>query len=92
MTESNDILSNYNKGINLTEKGKFNDAIKLCERILKKEPENIGALCTKSFILFKLGKIKQGKLFYEQAVIHFPNFVKDFSINQERLDKIAIFN
>lgn len=92
MTEPNDIISIYHEGVSLTEQGKYAKALSLCNKVIKNEPENIGALCTKSFILFKLGKKQEAKSFYDKALLTYPNFVKNFSIFDERLDKIAIFS
>lgn len=92
MTALNEIISTYHKGITFVEQGKYTKALSLCNKVIKKEPENIGALCTKSFLLFKLGKKQEAKLFYEKALLTYPNFVKNFSILNEELDKIAIFS
>ena len=92
MTDLNEIISTYHEGVSLTEQGKYTKALSLCNKVIKKEPENIGALCTKSFVLFKLDKKQEAKLFYEKALLTYPNFVKNFSILDEGLDKIAIFS
>ena len=73
----------------LLQAGKYDELLKYCSNILKKNPGNINAIKNKGYALYFLGRYKESLIEYEKAIDLDPQDLTIHAAKSRALEKLG---